>query len=646
MAPIAASLFSNIIPGKDDNYNIIKGLPHGGVGQNIRKSLTDFGSGYKSSSVYKTFQEQFGSVNILERPDIQSMFSKSLPGGKGININPMDISNLVSEGLSETNAKNLVLSHELGHARGTLWRKLTGGILSKKSKMAIAAVGVAGVGGSFAAEDGNLGYAGAAGVMGLGIHSYAEEFLANKQAIKLLSNSGYTEKSAKSLMGVLNKKLLSKSGIKQYMGVPGIVAGSMAALTFIAGIFRHPNTIVSGSDEAHNTIAGLPHSGVSEQTREGHSFGSGWQGMTARPNRFTGPDRAYEPSAVTVNNMPIQNPIDIFRKKVLENNERKAEFNADLRELKKIKPETRLFQANEMNPLSRDEARRYEGLNYIKGLYKVDLSKYHMSFDDADTLILRRTGIVNSLFDKDISIRLAGIDAPEVAGHTTDPMQPVRIYQDQPFGQEAADRFEKIVKNNRKLELIIQPDATTYGRQIALLYGDSGRNLNLQLVQEGIAAFLPYGESGQSMVDRQTFAEAEKKAVVENAGMWNHPAWQVYNTASAQLNTRITFNTLTQIHKLAGNYHLASLVGSMQEAEFEGEATTETITSAKWAGRNLRKSYGRFVTQPKMPLDIKKRLQRSQYQSQAQGVGLRLNHGRIGHYVSAADHPGLVPGAV
>lgn len=37
----------NIIPGKDDEYNTIEGLPHGGEAQKKRKELTDFGSGYK-----------------------------------------------------------------------------------------------------------------------------------------------------------------------------------------------------------------------------------------------------------------------------------------------------------------------------------------------------------------------------------------------------------------------------------------------------------------------------------------------------------------------------------------------------------------------------------------------------------------------
>lgn len=44
---VSAALFSSIIPGRDDAYNTIEGLPHGGQAEKKRRELTDFGSGYQ-----------------------------------------------------------------------------------------------------------------------------------------------------------------------------------------------------------------------------------------------------------------------------------------------------------------------------------------------------------------------------------------------------------------------------------------------------------------------------------------------------------------------------------------------------------------------------------------------------------------------
>lgn len=38
---------TGIIPGRDDAYNTLEGLPHGGLGQDMRRNLTEFGSGWR-----------------------------------------------------------------------------------------------------------------------------------------------------------------------------------------------------------------------------------------------------------------------------------------------------------------------------------------------------------------------------------------------------------------------------------------------------------------------------------------------------------------------------------------------------------------------------------------------------------------------
>ena len=40
---------TGVIPGGDDAYNVIEGLPHGGMGQDMRRDLTEFGSGWRGT---------------------------------------------------------------------------------------------------------------------------------------------------------------------------------------------------------------------------------------------------------------------------------------------------------------------------------------------------------------------------------------------------------------------------------------------------------------------------------------------------------------------------------------------------------------------------------------------------------------------
>ena len=47
--------------GKDDNWNTIEGLPHGGVAEKKRRQMTDFGSGYQGDKTYeRKVKERFG----------------------------------------------------------------------------------------------------------------------------------------------------------------------------------------------------------------------------------------------------------------------------------------------------------------------------------------------------------------------------------------------------------------------------------------------------------------------------------------------------------------------------------------------------------------------------------------------------------
>src|SRR5690606_17257025 len=88
---------------------------------------------------------------------------------------------------------------------------------------------------------------------------------------------------------------------------------------------------------------------------------------------------------------------------------------------------------------------RIVGLTTNENIQRVDLSKFNLTIDDADTLILKRRGILN-IFSKPIQIRLSGVDAPETGAHDDDPLAAVRIFDKQPYGEEASEYLRQRVE--------------------------------------------------------------------------------------------------------------------------------------------------------------------------------------------------------
>jgi len=72
-AGVAAVLGYNIFSGSDDEHNTIEGLRHGGMAENTRKKLTEFGSGWRRllNTVGKVFRKKKPSLkNIIKQEDI------------------------------------------------------------------------------------------------------------------------------------------------------------------------------------------------------------------------------------------------------------------------------------------------------------------------------------------------------------------------------------------------------------------------------------------------------------------------------------------------------------------------------------------------------------------------------------------------
>jgi endonuclease YncB( thermonuclease family) len=202
------------------------------------------------------------------------------------------------------------------------------------------------------------------------------------------------------------------------------------------------------------------------------------------------------------------------------------------------------------------------GINRSAWYGVVDLDDYSVKVDDADTLVLHRKGILNA-FRRPIQVRLAGIDAPEVE-HPDSPIIH-RIHEDQFAGKAATQHFEQMLEKQQSMRLLIDPSARTYNRNLGVLIGDRGANLNLQLLRSGAAAALPWGGK-RGIMNRNMLAEAEAKAAAGGIGMWSSKGWQMHRAMGLIAGQRVTNVTLTDLDRIAKSASLTRWAGLVQEA--------------------------------------------------------------------------------
>lgn len=202
------------------------------------------------------------------------------------------------------------------------------------------------------------------------------------------------------------------------------------------------------------------------------------------------------------------------------------------------------------------------GLNRDAWVGMIDLDSYKIKVQDADTIIAQRRG-VTGMFRKPVSIRMAGIDAPETQHG------PTRSLRAGQFGAEgASELLEDLIERQQSLRLVIDPSARSYNRNVGVLIGDRSENLNLQMVRYGGAGH--FESRGRSIVNEQVFAEAEAVAARGGVGMWQSKGWQAHRAMGMIAGERMSANTLTRLKKLADHSSQADwwyLVQSLQESK-------------------------------------------------------------------------------
>jgi endonuclease YncB( thermonuclease family) len=358
--------------------------------------------------------------------------------------------------------------------------------------------------------------------------------------------------------------------------------GMMAITMGVAALWAlEPFGWVSGNDDDYNTIEGLREEGMAGYLRKINTdFGSGWRGL---PSHLSGQE--------------IDQAILSFRGGVWDDPELREELQERLRareqeaqeKLGKLSPEE-LFFAN--TSVITGINKKNEELKLVR------LQRFWVDVEDADTLVLYRksaAGALRRLLGRGgISVRLAGIDAPEITAHEDDPLSEVRIFQEQPGGQEAAEFLRSRIEEDETLSLVVGTSRQTYGRYLGSVVSEAtGENLSLEMLRRGMVTALPFGPAEEDILARSEAATAEQEAQLDRRGIWAYKRYQAMAIAAEAIGRPITHNTLTRLDKISANLNLGAYTSYLQSLGSDmGELSPEEIRLARRMGRKLRRTHG------------------------------------------------------
>lgn len=626
--------YHNRFSAFDDAYNTIEGLRHTGFGGHTRRRTTDFGSGWNALRGLVRAGETF--ADMLSSSEFQKALENSMSRGpKGVLGHGVDATAemrlamfrgkpfpfvrktgkvsgaeaSMMDRFSESVAPNLYGQGE-GHIDMEYFGGQTLEAFVKKSpekvdfdkiREAVGNIHKEGVyhndlhmNNIMVMDDGNIGiidYGRAVDTR----RSVASEFTYLKpEGDELVGSRGSSDEAMKADIDRIGQAL-SSSGIKtpsnakntdtdafartldsleygrtyDFSEVGRTLDASVYGTTLPAG----RGVVIPGRPKSNtqgNIISGLPEQGMAKANRGPNTdgnFGSPWQGL-----RVFASDLATELSEQYA---------------MLSVREKRQEERKKRRQESYLGPQA-------LNP-------RFEG-----DLSEISISNF--TVEDADTIKFRTwTG-------EEQTLRLAGIDAPEVS-HGDDTG---KVFPDQPYGEEAKARLEQILGQQQNLRAIIDSSGgKTHGRSVAMLIGDGNRNINLQLVQEGMAASLPFGKRSTQITDATEFNRAEEDAAAAREGMWSTEAWQLARQAQLNNHRKITNVSYTDLGRLFSNFKTSSILLRMQnpDADFSemtaaGDRSDHNLIEGMrhgWIGANRAANLGDFSS----PYQIDKAIPKS-----------------------------------
>lgn len=233
---------------------------------------------------------------------------------------------------------------------------------------------------------------------------------------------------------------------------------------------------------------------------------------------------------------------------------------------------------SDTTPIDMEKYQNLRGNNLVKLNLK---EGYKISMEDADTLTIQGAGNspLNAFMGSNkYSFRLAGIDSPETshAGRAA-----------QPYAEEAKRIAQAIIKRAKNVEIVVNPDEVTYGRQVAMIYAD-GINVNLELIKRGAAAYLPYrSKQSPNMYNEQAFAKAQEMAQQHERGMWRTAYFKGYRDIVKASGQSVTFNKLANEASVAQSSSLMSMYSLMNNAQAMGFYSNATAMEAANIGNRI-----------------------------------------------------------
>lgn len=215
----------------------------------------------------------------------------------------------------------------------------------------------------------------------------------------------------------------------------------------------------------------------------------------------------------------------------------------------------------------------------------LDLSKWKVTANDADTITVKRGGIRGALqsffgMNRGYEFRLAGIDAPETFHGE------LGMKSAQPHADDATLALQAMMGNTGNLHIVYDPENITYGRMVGAVIAD-GKNVNFELVKQGHTMALPFYKKGTTpLLDTKGIERLENFSRRNQTGMWANPYFQVYSDVEDISGNRVTLNTFSRMSKLATNATTMSLGSLMQNAQDQGfVGTADRIAAAEIGNR-------------------------------------------------------------
>lgn len=379
---------------------------------------------------------------------------------------------------------------------------------------------------------------------------------------KQFSKKTFTDTRRKAISSLKSKW----KGLRPYQKI-GIGIGAGLGLYGLA---------FSGKDDNFNNIEGL-HPGSNglgaSVIRSMTDFGSGYKGL---PKELMGV--TLDPNVV------------LYRSNIIDEGKQFA-IDEEIKFLQS-KQTPGSFEKEDYN--KRIQLNNFRVLHQLNttnsNLRQINLDKFKINVEDADTLFLKRKGL-SGLFSDDIVVRLAGIDAPETTAHENDPLEMVRYKQSQLGGEEATEKLKELVSKQKHLSLIVSGEKT-YGRYVGALTGDESI-LNVDLARMGAVTSLPFGEVAKDVIFRESVRNAELQAKKEGIGLWSTARYKAIERVREKVGQPITYNTLTRIDKLAQNLNLAAYSSFVEGLGSEKRnLTLDEQVIARRIGYALKKSHG------------------------------------------------------